>query len=418
MEKKFTSKRALCTVFGNAMNLLVPDAEDHHQRIAYLSYKMAEYIGLSEGDREKTAYAALLHDIGIVVMPERTADSEKGPYTFKELCVTGKSIIGDIPGLDYVREIFDAEASDYVNLMAKAELTKYETMAQIIDLSDKVVTALDSKIAALNQKEDICDTISDFAGEELKTEIIEAFLNLSNKEYIWFETLHRPDVYLEMIPELKDVSLDEMIGYAKFMARIIDYRSRYTTMHSTGVAATAVRLAEIMGMSEEECKKMLIAGYIHDIGKLKVPKSILDKTEKLTDEEFNIVKEYAYYTFLLLNDVEGLEQIGKWAALHHERLNGYGYPFGLKADDIPMGARILAIADIFSAVGEIRSYRSGMSRDEIMMILKSNVESGAVSRSIAEIMLTNYDNIYEVRENQAKAEGARYYAAVLDVDED
>ena len=83
-----------------------------------------------------------------------------------------------------------------------------------------------------------------------------------------------------------------------------------------------------------------------------------------------------------------------------------------------MGARILAIADIFSAVGEIRSYRSGMSRDEIMMILKSNVESGAISRSIAEIMLTNYDNIYEVRENQAKSEGARYYAAVLDVDED
>ena len=76
---------------------------------------------------------------------------------------------------------------------------------------------------------------------------------------------------------------------------------------------------------------------------------------KLTDAEFNIVKEYAYYTNLLLKNVAGFEQIGRWASLHHERLNGYGYPFRLSADDIPMGARIIAIADIFSAVDKILS---------------------------------------------------------------
>ena len=177
-------------------------------------------------------------------------------------------------------------------------------------------------------------------------------------------------------------------------------------MHSSGVSATAVRLAEIMGMSEDECKMMMIAGYLHDIGKLKVPKSVLEKNDKLTDEEFNIVKEYAYYTNLLLKDVEGFEQIGRWASLHHEKLNGYGYPFRLTADDIPMGARIIAIADIFSAVAEIRSYRPGMSKEEVIKTLTEYVDSGAMSGYIVELLINNYDDIYSIRDSEVRREGA------------
>ena len=170
-------------------------------------------------------------------------------------------------------------------------------------------------------------------------------------------------------------------------------------------------------MSEDECKMMMIAGYLHDVGKLKVPKKILEKKDSLTDEEFNIVKEYAYYTQLLLKDIAGFEQIGQWAALHHEKLNGYGYPFGLKADDIPMGARIIAVADIFSAVAEIRSYRDGMSKEQVIMALREYVESTALSKYIVDLMIANYDDIYQKREVETSKEGARYYAALVDAEE-
>ena len=251
---------------------------------------------------------------------------------------------------------------------------------------------------------------------EKRTGHLKVTSTVAEKEYVWMEVLHQPEIFLHYITDERNVTLDEAIILARFMSRIIDFRSSYTVMHSSGVSATAVRLAEIMGMSEDECKMMMIAGYLHDIGKLKVPKSVLEKNDKLTDEEFNIVKEYAYYTNLLLKDVEGFEQIGRWAALHHEKLNGYGYPFRLSADDIPMGARIIAIADIFSAVAEIRSYRPGMSKEEVIKTLREYVESGAMSGYIVEMLINNYDDIYSIRDSEVRREGARYFASSVDVD--
>ena len=162
---------------------------------------------------------------------------------------------------------------------------------------------------------------------------------------------------------------------------------------------------------------MAIAGYLHDIGKLKVPKNILEKGEKLTDEEFNIVKEYAYYTYLFLKDIPGFEQIGSWAALHHEKLNGYGYPFGLKMGEIPMGAQILGVADIFSAVAEVRAYRQSMAKEGVMKTLADSIEKGALSGYIVELMLTNFDDIFSKRDEEVRKESARYTASILDTEE-
>ena len=317
----------------------------------------------------------------------------------------------------YIKEIFNACQESYSGAGLN-ELPKYAIFAQIIDLASRVSQMLNHDDAALNQVQDICDTVSELSGNELSEGIVECFLKMAEKEYIWFEALHQPEVFLSYISDSNDVTLDDVIVYAKFMSRIIDFRSQYTAMHSSGVAATAVRLAEIMGMSEDECKMMMVAGYLHDVGKLKVPKAILEKNDKLTDEEFNVVKEYAYYTYLLLSGIPGFELISSWASLHHEKLNGYGYPFGLAADDIPMGARIIAVADIFSAVAEIRSYRRGMSREEVIQTLADYVEAGALSRYIAGLLIQNYDDIYSIRDEEVRKEGARYFASAVDSDEE
>ena len=255
------------------------------------------------------------------------------------------------------------------------------------------------------------------AGNGLHSWVVECFLRVAKTEYIWMDLLHQPEVVLTYIPDGMDISIDETIELARFMSRVIDFRSSYTAAHSVGVAVSAVRLAEIMGMSADECKMMAIAGYLHDIGKLKVPKDILEKGEKLTDEEFNIVKEYAYYTYLFLKDIPGFEQIGSWAALHHEKLNGYGYPFGLKMGEIPMGAQILGVADIFSAVAEVRAYRQSMAKEGVMKTLADSIEKGALSGYIVELMLTNFDDIFSKRDEEVRKESARYTASILDTEE-
>ncbi len=415
MEKKFTNMRAVSKSFAEAMNLLRPETEKLHQRVAYLAYNIADELGYNSEDKRELINASLLYDVGIALMPDN-ASEDKERYYFKDLAAQGLGIIGDVQRYKSVCEVMKvASPEDEIDENAFGA-EKYMDFAEIIDISDRVASMLDPKDAALNQVEDICDAISDLAGESVSSTVVEAFLRFAEKEYVWMEVLHQPEIFLSHISDANDLTLDEMIELARFMSRIIDFRSNYTVMHSSGVAATAVRLAEIIGMSEDECKMMMIAGYLHDVGKLKVPKYVLDKNEKLTDEEFNIVKEYAYYTHLLLKDITGFEQIGRWASLHHEKLNGYGYPFRLKADDIPMGARIIAIADIFSAVAEIRAYRAGMSKEEVIRTLREYVESGAMSGYLVELLITNYDDIYAIRQKEVSREGARYIASSVDVD--
>ncbi len=411
MEKKFTNMRDIANCYANAMNLLRPETENLHQMVAYLSYNIADEMDYSDEDKKDILYASLLYDVGIGMMPER-----QERYYFKDMAAPGIGIIGDVPRLKTVCEVMKAADPEQEVDDEMFGSDKFQDFAEIIDVADRVAFMLDPKDAALNQVESICDAISELAGNGVSSTVTEAFLRFAEKEYVWMEVLHQPEIFLHYITDERNVTLDEAIILARFMSRIIDFRSSYTVMHSSGVSATAVRLAEIMGMSEDECKMMMIAGYLHDIGKLKVPKSVLEKNDKLTDEEFNIVKEYAYYTNLLLKDVEGFEQIGRWAALHHEKLNGYGYPFRLSADDIPMGARIIAIADIFSAVAEIRSYRPGMSKEEVIKTLTEYVESGAMSGYIVEMLINNYDDIYSIRDSEVRREGARYFASSVDVD--
>ena len=414
MEKKFTNMRDIARSFANAMNLLRPETENLHQMVAYLAYNIADEMDYSDEDKKDLLYASLLYDVGIVMMPERGADQER--YYFKDFAGPGIGIIGDVPRLKGVCEIMKIAEPDEEGDMDLFDSDRYKDFAEIIDLSDRVAAMLDPKDAALNQVEDICDSISEESGQGISSTVVEAFLRFADKEYVWMEVLHQPEIFLSHISDANVVTLDEAIELARFMSRIIDFRSSYTAMHSSGVAATAVRLAEIMGMSEDECKMMMIAGYLHDIGKLKVPKAVLDKNDKLTDSEFNIVKEYAYYTNLLLKDIAGFDQIGRWASLHHEKLNGYGYPFRLSADDIPMGARIIAIADIFSAVAEIRAYRAGMAKDEVIETLREYVESGAMSGYLVDLLINNYDDIYAIRDREVRREGARYFASSVDVD--
>ena len=427
MEKKFTNMRDMARSFANAMNLLRPETENMHQRVAYLAYHIASEMGYSVEDKRELINASLLYDVGIALMPEKANDLDNNSdnnsnnnsnnrYYFKDLAAPGLGIIGDVQRYKSVCEVMRVISPEDEIDENVFGYEKFKDFAEIIDVSDRVAAMLDSKDAALNQVEDICDTISELSDEGVSSGVIEAFLRFAEKEYVWMEVLHQPEIFLHYIPASNELSLDEAIELARFISRVIDFRSNYTVMHSSGVAATAVRLAEIIGMSEDECKMMMIAGYLHDVGKLKVPKAILDKNDKLTDAEFNIVKEYAYYTHLLLKDIEGFDQISRWASLHHEKLNGYGYPFRLKADDIPMGARIIAIADIFSAVAEIRAYRAGMSKEEVIRTLREYVDSGAMSGYLVDLLINNYDDIYSIRQKEVSREGARYIASSVDVD--
>lgn len=413
MEKKFTNMRGLVKGFANTLNLLRPEVPNHHQQVAYMSYLIAKEMGYSEADRMTLILASILYDAGLSLLPDFDKEGKRISYKPEELYEAGFSLIGENPRFTFTSSVMKAGVLSAEEAEENDEVKKAYILSKVIYLSSVVSEKLDYSKSALNQAADICEDIADMAGDEFPDEVVEAFLRVTQKDHIWLNLMHRPDSVLDLLEDSNNVTLDEAIEYGKVVSRIIDYRSSYTVMHTAGVVVCAVRLAELMGMSEEECKLIMIAAYLHDIGKLTIPKAILDKNDKLSDEEYNIVKEHAYYTYLFLKDIPGFDNISKWASLHHEKLNGNGYPFGLKADDIPMGARIMAVADIFSAVAEIRPYRAGMSKEQVAEVLLEGAQSGALSRYIVELLITNYDDIYEKRDKEVRNEGARYYAAVV-----
>lgn len=111
------------------------------------------------------------------------------------------------------------------------------------------------------------------------------------------------------------------------------------------------------------------------------------------------MKQHTYYTFQILNLIDGFESINQWASFHHEKLNGTGYPFHLNAKDLCTGSRIMSVSDIYSALVENRPYRRGLERDDIFKILDNQVKEGAIDKEIVMLLRENIDGAEAIAEN-------------------
>ncbi|MGM7703247.1 diguanylate cyclase [Pseudalkalibacillus sp. Hm43] len=147
--------------------------------------------------------------------------------------------------------------------------------------------------------------------------------------------------------------LDTIISLTK----TVELKDSYTHSHSEMVSKYAGTLASSMGLTDEEVKKISIAGLLHDVGKIGVPDHILNKEDRLTDEEYEMMKSHPVLGYNILACVDELEETLPYVLYHHERPDGKGYPEGLKQDDIPLGARILSVADAFHSMTSERPYR-------------------------------------------------------------
>ena len=152
-------------------------------------------------------------------------------------------------------------------------------------------------------------------------------------------------------------------------AEVIDTKSPFTSRHSAGVAQAAVAIARQLGFAEQTIVQIRRAGLLHDIGKLAVPNSILEKPGKLTSLEWETVKKHPYYTLEILKRIPGFDDLSQMAASHHERLDGSGYFRGLAAADLNMEARILAVADVYDALAAHRPYRDALPREKVFAIM-------------------------------------------------
>ena len=150
------------------------------------------------------------------------------------------------------------------------------------------------------------------------------------------------------------------------VAATIDAKNLYLKGHSKRVAEYSREVAGRMGMSEDDCQAVYFAGLLHDIGKIGIPNSILDKQQKLTDEEYDVIKRHCSLGSEILKSMSAVPELAQVARWHHERYDGSGYPDGLKGEEIPIFARIISVCDTYDAMSSERSYRKPLLREEII----------------------------------------------------
>ncbi len=175
---------------------------------------------------------------------------------------------------------------------------------------------------------------------------------------------------LDLEPGRKLVtSSDQLDEICEAFADVVDVKSSFTGLHSRGVTAAALLMADALGLSPERKRFIARASLLHDLGKLRVPNSILDKPGRLTEGEWSVVREHPALTRKILSRVEVFSELATVAGQHHEKLDGSGYPDCLIADELSLEARLIAVADVYGALAEDRPYRGGLSVPEIRNIM-------------------------------------------------
>lgn len=384
--------------FSAALDLISQEVVGHHKKVAYIAMMLGREIGLADEDNKKLVIAALIHDIGVFYLNQSFEDLTfdiKDNYHAEVGYQLTKNYfpINDVPG------IIRYHHQEWRDCKLKNSGVIY--LSSILYLADRIATITKNKLDILADVKKITDLISKSAGDRFSSEAVDAFLKIAVREYFWLDTTNPSQLDRKLndffANNVDFIDLKKMGNLAEIISHIIDFRSSFTAFHSQGVAVISEHLARELNFSEKDCMLMKIAGYVHDIGKLAVPLKILNKPDKLNDQEWAIMKSHTYYTYKVLSESDELKKIRAWASYHHENLLGTGYPFRLKAENLSQGSRIMTVADIFTAITEDRPYRQGMDKSEALRVLQIGIEKGKLDKEIVNTISSNYNEFNQLR---------------------
>jgi len=398
---------------SDAMDLASPDISSHQLRTGYMAWRMARAAGLDDDEVERIFVAALMHDVGALSLEEKRRihrfDDDLDPH-----CRIGADLLEGTPVLAHAAPIVRHHHRPWCEWDRPID-DRDVFASQVLLLADFVERKIDRGVYILHQVPSILDAARDAAGQLVHADVVDLLLQASRAEEFWFDMVS-PRLYSTLLnagPHRRiSADLEQIESVATLLSHIIDYRSRFTSTHSASVAESAVQIARRFGLGELDVRLLGIAGVTHDLGKLAIPNAILDKPERLTEAEMQVMQQHSYFTYTILRSIEGFGQIADWAGLHHEKLDGTGYPFHLADERLSTGARILAVADVFTALVEDRPYRAGFDRVRVQAILRDEVNNHVLDRRVVDTLVDDYAEIRRAAMQRA-IEAKGYYEKML-----
>ena len=302
---------------SRALDLFHPDLTDHHLLVANIGIQIAEAIGLSSEACSDVLVAGALHDVGSVSVASRLSLLDFSLSAYQRAEGTEKGVHRH--GFDGWRLLRDfapfAKAAEMIRFHhlpwahgagSEFDGTSVPLASHILHLADRIAVLPVADQPILLQRESILATIRAAGEAVFHPVLLEAFEALATRQSFWFDLVypHQETLLRSRAAGRKvNLCLQEVQEIATVFGRIIDFRSPFTANHSSGVAAAGACLARLMGMSPEDATLIRVAGFVHDVGKLAVPPSILDKPGPLSDDERSIMCSHAYHTYRILETV-------------------------------------------------------------------------------------------------------------------
>ena len=402
----------LVSPLTKTFDLMNPALGDHCLRVAYLAMRLAEELEWPAWRRREAAIAGALHDIGAFSLSERLDLLEFETADQGSHARAGYLLLREFKPFERVANAILHHHLPWRNGEGEREDgTPVPETSHLLHLADRTAVLLRNDQPVLGQIPAIRASIRERSGPWFVPSYVDALLRLCDRDYIWLEISSgamgdslRRSLGMETI----DTEMREFLDFSRLLCRIIDFKSEFTATHSSGVAAVGKSLASLVGFSRQECVMFEIAAYLHDLGKLAIPSEILEKRDRLTQAEWGVMRTHAYYTYQILNPIEVLNLVSSWSSLHQERLDGSGYPFHVREDDLPLGARLMAVADVFTAITENRPYRKGMTREEALGALHEMAAKRELDAPLISLLETHYDAIAHARE-EAQTQAVREY---------
>ena len=364
---------------------LMQNVTNHGRRVAYISARIGKKLQLSSHDLFDLISYSLLHDNGVTKSLLHAANS--GEYFQVELnrmhCVEGEKNIELFPFFVKVPNVIlyhheHYDGSGFFKLAGK-DIPLYSRIIALadfvaIEFSDhrtnaEIVASVKESVRLFDP--DLCDVFYALSRN------VEFWLNMSDSFVFQELNANMPRV-------IREFSYQEMRSVSQIFSNIIDAKSPFTGSHSRGISEKTGILCKYYEFDDETYWKMRIAADLHDLGKLMVPNRILDKPAALTPAEITVIQSHPFYTRRALEMITGFEKIADWAANHHEKLNGGGYPYGLDASRLDFNSRILCCLDIYQALTEDRPYRKAMSHRQAIDLMQGMAKNRLIEEAIVE----------------------------------
>ena len=423
-------RREILSALSYALDLTEGAVSGHAQRVCLYSMRIADELQLSLAEQSDLYYAALLKDVGCSSNSSRMCvliggDDRLMKRDVKFLDWTRPSVaavtalwrraLPESSAVERIARILRLARDQHTNnrMMIELRCDRGASIARRIGLSPATADAihhldehwdgsgypgrlrgaqipLAARILALAQH---LDVFASETGPGMGMD--EAIREMNARSRRWFDpelvaitndqhrsgelariaaidSLHQ--AVQDREPQSESALIDSDVdSICQAFAEVVDAKSPFTFSHSMGVTEAAVSIARALGLSPLRIQRIYRAALLHDLGKLSVPNTILDKPGRLTTEEFDIVKSHSRISEEILLRIQRFESIARIAGQHHEKLDGSGYPHRLTASHLSLDSRILTVADIYGALSEKRPYREALATERVLEIMRQDV---------------------------------------------